>query len=95
MNDALSIRAEIKRILVDTLELDLPPEQVRDEDPLFTHGMGVDSVEALEIVKAVEDRFDVKIHEDDIGLAMFEDVRSIAAVVEAALARRAVPANDP
>jgi acyl carrier protein len=88
VNDTPSIRAEIKRILVDTLELDIPPEQIRDNDALFSHGMGVDSAEALEIVTAVEGRFSVKIHEDEIGLAMFQDVSSIAAVVEEALAKR-------
>jgi acyl carrier protein len=89
VNDTPSIRAEIKRILVATLELDIPPEQIRDNDALFSHGMGVDSAEALEIVTAVEGRFGVKIHEDEIGLAMFQDVSSIAAVVEEALAKRA------
>ncbi len=91
MTDLPSIRAEIKRILVDTLELDIPPEQIRDNDALFAHGMGVDSAEALEIVTAVEARFGVKIDEDEIGLGMFQDVSSIAAVVEEALAGRAAP----
>ena len=49
--------------------------------------MGVDSAEALEIVTAVEARFGVRLHEDQIGLAMFQDVISIAEVVEAALAK--------
>jgi acyl carrier protein len=78
--------AQIKAVLVDVLELDLSPEDIRDDDPLFSHGMGVDSAEALEIVTAVEARFGVRIHEDQIGLAMFQDVASIAEVVEAALA---------
>jgi acyl carrier protein len=82
-----TIRAQIKAVLVDVLELDIPPEQIRDNDALFSHGMGVDSAEALEIVTAVEARFGVKIHEDQIGLAMFQDVISIAEVVEAALAK--------
>jgi len=86
-----NLRSEIKRILVDVLELDVPPEQIRDDDLLFAHGMGVDSVEALEIITAVEGRFDVKIHEDDIGLAMFQDVSSIAEVVESALGKSGAP----
>jgi acyl carrier protein len=91
VNDTQSIRAAIKRILVDTLEIDIPPEQIRDDDALFAHGMGVDSVEALEIVTAVEAHFGVTIHEDEIGLGMFQDVSSIAAVVEEALAGRPIP----
>jgi acyl carrier protein len=92
MNDAQSIRAEIKRTLVDVLELDLPPEQIRDNDALFAHGMGVDSVEALEIVRELERRFAVTIADEEIGVALFQDVASLAAAVEAALAaKRAAP----
>jgi acyl carrier protein len=88
VHDTHSIRAAIKRILVDTLALDIPPEQIRDDDALFAHGMGVDSAEALEIVTAVEAHFGIRIHEEEIGLAMFQDVTSIAAVVEEALAAK-------
>jgi acyl carrier protein len=88
MNDVQSIRAEIKRTLVDVLELDLPPEQIRDNDALFAHGMGVDSVEALEIVRELERRFAVTIADEEIGVALFQDVASLAAAVEAALAAK-------
>jgi acyl carrier protein len=91
MHSQENIRSEIKRILVDVLELDVLPEQIRDDDMLFAHGMGVDSVEALEIVTAVEARFGVTIHEDEIGLAMFQDVGSIAEVVESALGQSLTP----
>jgi acyl carrier protein len=85
MSDSKTIREQIKRILVDVLELDIPPEQIRDNDMLFAHGMGVDSVEALEIVKVMEERFSIRIAEDEIGIAMFQDVISLAQTVEAAL----------
>ena len=91
MNDSQSIRAEVKRTLVDVLELDIPPEQIRDNDALFSHGMGVDSVEALEIVRELEKRFSITIAEDEIGTAMFQDVPSLADTVAAALAKVAVP----
>ena len=95
MSSPQSIRDDIKRILVDVLELDIPPEQIRDNDALFAHGMGVDSVEALEIIKVIEDRFHIKIHDDDIGLAMFQDVLSLADTVETALTRGPAPAPGP
>ena len=87
MNDTQSIRAEIKRTLVDILDLDIPPEQIRDNDALFSHGMGVDSVEALEIVRELEKRFSIKITDDEIGIAMFQDVISLASTVEAAISK--------
>ncbi len=90
MNDPQSIRAEIKRTLVDVLELDIPPEQIRDNDALFAHGMGVDSVEALEIVRELEKRFSIRLADDEIGTAMFQDVLSLADTVSAALAKAPV-----
>jgi acyl carrier protein len=90
MNDSQSIRAEIKRTLVDVLELDIPPEQIRDNDALFAHGMGVDSVEALEIIRELEKRFSIRIADDEIGLMMFQDVISLADSVVAAIARATV-----
>jgi acyl carrier protein len=84
MTEPERIRHEIKRILVDVLALDVPPEQIGDLDMLFAHGMDVDSVEALEIVREMEKRFSIRIDEQDIGIAMFHDVTSLASAVEAA-----------
>ncbi len=84
----------IKSILVEVLGLEIGPEQIDDDDALFAHGMGVDSIEALEILEAIERRFGVKIRDDDIGLSLFQDVRSLAEVVEAELGRRAGRAKE-
>lgn len=73
MNDSqLSIRDELKRLLIETLELDVAPAQSGDDEPLFEPGLGVDSV------NAVEERLDVEIPDDELGLAMFQDLRSLA-----------------
>ncbi len=90
-----SIRVELKRILVEVLQLDLPPEQIRDNDTLFAHGLGVDSVEAIEILRAAEKRFGVKVLDEEIGFAMFQDVTSLGKVIEEALAREAPAAPAP
>lgn len=93
MHTQQSIRADLKNILVEVLELDLPPEQIRDNDALFSHGMGVDSVEALEILRTAEQRFGVKVPDEDIGFGLFQDVASLGEAIEAALARAAAPAS--
>jgi acyl carrier protein len=76
------IRDELKRLLVQTLELDVPAAEIRDDEPLFEAGLGVDSVEALALVNAVEETFGVQIPDDDIGIGLFQDIRSLAEVVE-------------
>jgi len=85
----LSIRDELKRLLCETLDLDVAPAQIGDDEPLFEAGLGVDSVEALALVTAIERRFGVAIPDDEIGLGMFQDIRSLAEVLE----RLAAPAG--
>jgi acyl carrier protein len=88
MNDPQpSIRDELKRLLIETLELDVAPAQIGDDEPLFESGLGVDSIEALALVNAIEKRFGVEIPDDEIGLAMFQDIRSLAEVLDRLAAR--------
>lgn len=84
---SLSIRDDLKRLLIETLELDVVPAQIGDEEPLFESGLGVDSIEALALVNAIERRFGVAIPDDEIGLGMFQDIRSLAEVLERMAAR--------
>ncbi|WP_437996009.1 sulfotransferase [Sorangium sp. So ce185] len=86
-NDPESIRAELTRILVRVLELDIPPEQIRPTDLFFLHGFGIDEVEALALVREVERRFGVVLFEEKIDVGAFEDVLSLGKLVEGAMAR--------
>ncbi|APR82179.1 Acyl carrier protein [Minicystis rosea] len=81
-------RDELKRILVETLGIDVPPDQIGDDEPLFESGMGVDSVEALALMSAIEKRFDIVIPDDEIGIALFQDIRTLAEVVDRIAAAR-------
>ncbi|APR75435.1 Acyl carrier protein [Minicystis rosea] len=76
-----AIRDALKRVLVETLSLPVLPAQIDDDEPLFEAGLGVDSVEALALVNAIERRFGVRIPDDEIGIGMFQDIRSLAEVV--------------
>ena len=63
-----SIRADLKKLIVATLNLDgLTPDRIADDEPLFGAGLGLDSVDALELVVALEKEFGISIasHEVD------------------------------
>lgn len=85
------VRDELKRILVETLALDVPPEAILDDEPLFEAGLGVDSREALALLEAVERRLGVVVPDDEIGTHLFQDIRSLAEVVERLRAREVAP----
>lgn len=86
--DRRSIRDALKILLVETLDLDVDPTQIGDDEPLFEAGLGVDSVEALGLLQAVEKRFGVSIPDGEIGMALFQDIASLADLIERLAAAR-------
>src|SRR5690606_30556475 len=59
--DALN---RIRDVLVTNLKVALPPEQIELDAPLFGTGLGLDSVNAVELVVAIEQEFDLRLAED-------------------------------
>jgi acyl carrier protein len=57
--------AELKRMLVDRLELPVAPDWITDDQPLFGRGLELDSVDALEIVVGLEATFGASVTDDD------------------------------
>jgi len=73
----------IKRLIVDALMLeDVEPSQIEDEAPLFGAGLGLDSIDALELALAIDKKFGVKIEaEDERTKEIFRSVASLSAYV--------------
>ncbi|WP_068089056.1 acyl carrier protein [Polycladidibacter stylochi] len=67
----------LKEILIDCLVLDREPEDIPDDCLLFGIGLGLDSVDALEIVVAIESNFDLRIEDSDM-----REIRSINSIVD-------------
>lgn len=66
MNDVLNMEQEVARLIVDTLHLeDVTPEQIAPEAPLFGEGLGLDSLDMLELSMAVEQQYGVALRSDD------------------------------
>ncbi len=87
MNGDLALR--LKRLIVDTLRLEgLAAERIGDDEPLFGGGIGLDSIDALELVIAIEKEFGVAVPEGRVDPEVFRTVRTLAAWLEARL-----PAN--
>jgi len=57
--------AELKRMLVDRLDLPVDPDWITDDQPLFGRGLELDSVDALEIVVGLEATFGASVTDDD------------------------------
>ena len=79
------IRARIKELIVESLNLEgMEPAAIGDEQPLFGEGdgLGLDSVDALEMLVALEQEFGVRIEGQEIDPEAFATVARLAAMVE-------------
>lgn len=83
MNDA-DLRNEIRAMLVETLMLPVPAEEIGDDRPLFgPEGLGLDSVDALQLVVALDKKYGVKITDQQVAQQILRSVATMAAAVKA------------
>jgi acyl carrier protein len=71
---------QVKEMMIRQLNLDLSPQQLDNDAPLFGAGLGLDSVDALELIVGLEQEFDVMIEEGK--KTIFRSVNSIADYVQ-------------
>jgi acyl carrier protein len=61
----LEISAQLRRMIVDRLDLPIDPEWISNDQPIFARGLELDSVDTLELILGIESEFDVSLTEDD------------------------------
>ena len=78
-----NLHDDLKKLIVDTLALDeVTAGEIEDDAPLFVEGLGLDSIDALEIAMVLEEQYGVVLDDDpDKNREVFESVRSLAAFV--------------
>ncbi|HEY5894041.1 MAG TPA: phosphopantetheine-binding protein [Chthoniobacterales bacterium] len=75
---------EIRAMLVKSLMLKMPPEEITDDLPLFdVDGLGLDSIDALELVVSLEKNFGVGIPNSDVAKVALRSVDSLHEYVNA------------
>ncbi|MHC4451108.1 MAG: phosphopantetheine-binding protein [Planctomycetota bacterium] len=83
MPETEQLIADLKRHIVDTLEFeDLPPEEIGSDAPLFRDGLGLDSIDAVELVVMVEKQYGIKMRKMAETRAAFASVRTLAEFIE-------------
>jgi acyl carrier protein len=76
--------SQLARLIVDVLNLeDIEPDQIGPTEPLFADGLGLDSIDALEIAVAVAQTYGVHLKaEDEESREVLKDLRSLAAYID-------------
>jgi acyl carrier protein len=73
---------KIKQLIIQRLKLsDMTPEMIENNAPLFGEGLGLDSIDALELVLGLEKEFGVVIPDAEVGKRVFQSVRTVAEYV--------------
>jgi acyl carrier protein len=83
MGDRGALRGEVKELLITGLRLDRQPADIEDDAPIFGEGLGLDSIDALELVVLVEERYHVAIADEDVGRRAFASVNALVDFIEA------------
>lgn len=83
MSNSVDLETEIKQLIIHSLLLeDLTVADIESDAPLFIEGLGLDSIDALELAMALQERFGVQIQDaPDANREIFASVKSLAAFV--------------
>jgi acyl carrier protein len=76
------LKTQIKGAIVRSLKLPMQPDEIHNDVPLFGEGLGLDSIDALELVLELERSFGVVIGDEQTGGRVLRSVDSIAAFIE-------------
>jgi len=75
---------ELKAQIIESLNLqDITPDQIEDDAPLFGAGLGLDSIDALELVVMLEKNYGIVIKDIEEGRPAFRSVRTLAEFIAA------------
>ena len=82
MENSTAIKQDIRRLMIENLMLPVSPEEIKDDQPLFGPGsLGLDSVDALQLVVALDKSYGLKVADPEAARQILQSVNTIAAAV--------------
>lgn len=72
---------QIKRIVVEDLDVNLKYEDLDETVPLFEEGLALDSVILVELISFIEKRFNIVLQDDALNMETFQNLQSVARVI--------------
>ena len=86
MDDHQTMVLETKQFLIEALRIpDMGPEDFGDDEPLFGDGLGLDSIDALTLVVAIDKKYGIRVPDAAVSRKHFESVETLATYLESAI----------
>jgi acyl carrier protein len=77
------LKLELKTKIIETLNLeDVAIEEIKDTDPLFGGGLGLDSIDALELIVLLDKDYGIKLSDPKKGKEIFQSIEVMAKFIE-------------
>jgi len=77
------LMTDLKRQIVEQLNLQhIKPEAIGDDQPLFVEGLGLDSIDALELIVLLQQEYKIKLNNAEDGPKVFKSVRTMAEYIK-------------
>jgi acyl carrier protein len=76
------LASQVKDLIVRRLKLDIDSKTIEDGAPLFGEGLGLDSIDALELVLGLEQEFHIKVEDEEVGVKAFASVDALCDFIE-------------
>ncbi len=83
-----NLKRKLKELLIERLKFeDMTPDDIPDDQPLFAGGLGLDSIDALEIVVMLESEFGIRVKNETSARESFRSITTLAEYVGEKLAQ--------
>ncbi len=78
------ILQRVRQILVTGLRLEIDPAEIVEDAPIFGEGLGLDSIDALELVVLIEEEFSIAVPDEEAARQAFASIGALADFIVAA-----------
>ena len=79
-----TLKQELKEKIIDALNLeDLTPQDIEDDAPIFMEGLGLDSIDALELMLLMEKNYGIRLTSPTEGKQIFKSINTMAEYIQA------------
>ena len=80
--DQASIKNQLKQIIAHELDANIPLESIHDNSSLYEEGLALDSISIVNLIVLVEEKFGISLEDNEVNLATFSSVNSLAELLE-------------